>query len=91
MLRFSSFLVGEGGQERTIYFHEIKHISFHGSVFQATMKLITRALIVIVIPFWGESWRLWARRGEGGGGKRGRGVDWRGIYLGGGAGQLPGE
>ena len=66
MLRFSSFLVGEGGQERTIYFHEIKHISFHGSVFQATMKLITRALIVIVIPFWGESWRLWARRGEGG-------------------------
>ena len=30
------------------------------------MKLITRALIVIVIPFWGESWRLWARRGEEG-------------------------
>ena len=67
-------MTGEGGQERTIYFHEIKHISFHGSVFQATMKLITRALIVIVIPFWGESWRLWARRGEGGeGGERGRG------------------
>ena len=68
MLRFSSFLVGEGGQERTIYFHEIKHISFHGSVFQATMKLITRALIVIVIPFWGEPWHgtdsMVGKRGE---------------------------
>ena len=61
MLRFSSFLVGEGGQERTIYFHKIKHISFHGFVFQATVKLITRALIVIVAPF-GES------PGAGGGG-----------------------
>ena len=56
-----------------MYFHKIKHISFHGSVFQATVKLITRALIVIVIPFWGESCRLWARRGE-----RGSGGGWIG-------------
>ena len=71
---FLNFVVGEGN--RTIYFHEIKHISFHGSVFQATVKLITRALIVIVIPFWGESWRLWARRGEGeGGGVGGSGLE----------------
>ena len=39
---------------RAIYFPKIKHISFHGFVFQATVKLITRALIVIVAPF-GES------------------------------------
>ena len=50
----SKFSLFQTWLARAIYFPKIKHISFHGFVFQATVKLITRALIVIVAPF-GES------------------------------------
>ena len=62
----SKFSLFRAWLARAIYFPKIKHISFHGFVFQATVKLITRALIVIVAPF-GESPGACGQ----GGGKRG--------------------